>query len=99
MKDFVYYNDLFSIYSSLLTDNEKTSFKEHYFEDLSLSEIAEEKNISRAAVHKTVNNVIDKLNYYESILHIYENKTSLKECLDLTDINIIKNKIKDILEK
>lgn len=99
MKDFVYYNDLFSIYSSLLTENEKSSFKEHYFEDLSLSEIAEEKNISRAAVHKTVNNVIDKLNYYENVLHIYENKTSLKECLEINDIKSIKEKISELLDK
>ena len=99
MKNFIYYNDLFSIYSPLLTDNEKNSFKEHYFEDLSLSEIAEEKNISRAAVHKTVNNVIDKLNYYESILHIYENKSALKECLDINDLDLIKSKINELLEK
>lgn len=99
MKDFVYYNDLFSIYSPLLTENEKKSFKDHYFEDLSLSEIAEEKNISRAAVQKTVSNVIDKLNYYESILHIYESNYSLKECLNLNDINLIKDKINNILNK
>ena len=99
MKNFVYYNDLFSIYSPLLTDNEKNSFKEHYFEDLSLSEIAEEKNISRAAVHKTVNNVIDKLNYYESILHIYESKNTLKECLDINNLDLIKSKISELLEK
>ena len=99
MKDFVYYNDLFSIYSPLLTENEKSSFKEHYYEDLSLSEIAEEKNISRAAVHKTVNNVIDKLNYYESILHIHENKFLLKDCLELNDINQIKETINNILDK
>lgn len=99
MKNFIYYNDLFSIYSPLLTDNEKNSFKEHYFEDLSLSEIAEEKNISRAAVHKTVNNVIDKLNYYESILHIHENKSTLKECLDINDLDLIKSKINELLEK
>lgn len=99
MKDFVYYNDLFSIYSPLLTENEKSSFKEHFYEDLSLSEIAEEKKISRAAVHKTVSNVIDKLNYYESILHIYDNKSILKECLDLKDIDLIKSKINEILDK
>lgn len=99
MKDFVYYNDLFSIYSPLLTDNEKNSFKEHYFEDLSLSEIAEEKNISRAAVHKTVSNVIDKLNYYESILHVHDNMKKLKECLELNDVSLIKEKINEIIEK
>ena len=98
MKDFVYYNELFEIYGDLLTENENESFKEHYHEDLSLSEIAEEKNISRAAVHKTVNNVIDKLNYYESILNIYKNNRSLKECLNMNNIEDIKNKINEILE-
>ena len=38
--------------------------------DLSLSEIADNKSISRAAVQKMVSNVIDKLNYYENILKI-----------------------------
>ena len=33
MKDFVYYNELFEIYSALLTENEKESFKEHYHEE------------------------------------------------------------------
>jgi len=99
MKDFVYYNELFEIYSALLTENEKESFKEHYHEDLSLSEIAEEKNISRAAVHKTVNNVIDKLNFYESILKIQENNKTLKECLELNDIKSIKEKINELLDK
>lgn len=99
MKDFVYYNELFEIYSALLTENEKESFKEHYHEDLSLSEIAEEKNISRAAVHKTVSNVLDKLNYYESILKVHESHKLLKDCLDSKDINFIKDKINEILDK
>ena len=43
MKDFVYYNNLFDIYGELLTDNEKNSFRDYYQEDLSLSEIADEK--------------------------------------------------------
>ncbi|MBR5662362.1 MAG: hypothetical protein IKX00_01770 [Bacilli bacterium] len=99
MKDFVYYNELFEIYSSLLTEKEKETFKDYYCEDLSLSEIADNKNISRAAVQKTVSNVIDKLNYYENILKINKNNKTLKECLDLNDISSIKNKINDILDK
>ena len=99
MKDFVYYNELFEIYKSLLTENERESFMEHYHEDLSLSEIAEEKNISRAAVHKTVSNVIDKLNYYETILRVHESNKTLEECLELNNIDEIKEKIKAILDK
>ena len=99
MKDFVYYNELFEIYSALLTDKEKDTFKDYYCEDLSLSEIADNKNISRAAVQKMVSNVIDKLNYYENILKINKNNKTLKECLDLSDINLIKDKITNILDK
>lgn len=99
MKDFVYYNELFEIYGTLLTDKERETFKDYYCEDLSLSEIADNKSISRAAVQKMVSNVIDKLNYYENILKINKNNRTLKECLDLSDINLIKDKITNILDK
>lgn len=99
MKDFVYYNELFEIYGTLLTDKERETFKDYYCEDLSLSEIADNKSISRAAVQKMVSNVIDKLNYYENILKINKNNKTLKECLDLSDINLIKDKITNILDK
>ena len=97
MKDLVYYNELFEIYSELLTDKEKDAFKDYYFEDLSLSEIAENKDISRAAVSKMVNNVIDKLNYYESIIHKYEIIQNLKSLIDENNVNEIKKKINDII--
>ena len=99
MKDYVYYNELFEIYSDLLTQKERENFKDYYFEDLTLSEIADNKNVSRAAVQKMIKNVLDKLNYYESKLHIYKNNKKLDDCLSLNDINEIKNIINDILEK
>ena len=99
MKDYVYYNELFEIYSDLLTQKERENFKDYYFEDLTLSEIADNKNVSRAAVQKMIKNVLDKLNYYESKLHIYKNNKKLDDCLSLNDINEIKNTINEILEK
>jgi hypothetical protein len=92
MKDFVYYNNLFDIYGELLTDNEKNSFRDYYQEDMSLSEIADDKNISRSAVSKTINVVIDKLKYYEDILHIYKNNELLRDSLD-------KDNLKDVVKK
>ena len=93
MKDFVYYNELFEIYGTLLTDKERETFKDCYCEDLSLSEI------SRAAVQKMVSNVIDKLNYYENILKINKNNKTLKECLEINNIDKIKETINSILDK
>ena len=99
MKDFIYYNELFEIYGTLLTDKERETFKDYYCEDLSLSEIADNKSISRAAVQKMVSNVIDKLNYYENILKINKNNKTLKECLEINNIDKIKESINSILDK
>jgi len=98
MEDLVYYNELFEIYNELLTDNEKETFKDYYFEDLSLSEIADNKNVSRAAIQKTVKNVIDKLVYYEGLLHICDKNKKLKNMLEINDIKELKDCIKDLLE-
>ena len=97
MEEFVYYNNLFDVYGSLLTDKEQETFKDYYQEDLSLSEIANENNVSRAAVQKTIKNVLDKLKYYEEMLHVYEKNTRLRELLNESNIGVIKNEIEKIL--
>ena len=97
MEDLVYYNELFEIYADLLTDKEKDAFKDYYFEDLSLSEIAENKEISRAAVSKMVKNVVEKLDYYESIIHKHEIINNLKDLSQKDNISEIKEKIEDII--
>ena len=99
MEEFVYYNSLFDVYSSLLTEKEQVTFKDYYQEDLSLSEIANENNVSRAAVQKTIKTVLDKLKYYEDMLHIYDKNVRLSEILNQNDINLIKNEIEKILSE
>ena len=71
MDELVYYNELFDYYGELLTEKQKEYFKFYYFDNLSLSEIAEENNISRNAVSKTLKEVKEKLDYYENILNLY----------------------------
>ena len=60
MDELVYYNELFDYYGELLTEKQKEYFKFYYFDNLSLSEIAEENNISRNAVSKTLKEVKEK---------------------------------------
>ncbi len=98
MEDFVYYNNLFDVYSNLLTDKEKEAFRDYYQEDLSWSEIADSKSISRSAVQKMVKTVIEKLSYYEEMLHLYKEHELLRKLLMVDNIEEIKNKIKDIVE-
>ena len=99
MEEFVYYNSLFDIYGSLLTIKEKDTFKDYYQEDLSLAEIASENNISRTAVQKMIKNVLDKLKYYEDVLHLYDKNSRLRNLLNESDIGIIKNNIEKILDE
>lgn len=99
MEEHIYYNSLFDCYSDLLTDKEKDCFMDYYEEDLSISEIAINKNISRSAVHKKVKTVIEKLEEYENILHLYEMKKSLTSLLNNNDISDIHLKIEEILNK
>ena len=68
---YIYYNNLYDIYESMLTIKEKEVFKEYYQEDLSLSEIADYKNISKSAVGKMVKTILEKLDNFEDKLHIY----------------------------
>jgi predicted DNA-binding protein YlxM (UPF0122 family) len=98
MKEFVYYNALFDIYGMLLTDKEQESFRDYYQEDLSLAEIAEIKSISRSAVQKTIKTVLEKLDYYEDKLKIYNKNLILKEVLEIVEDINIKNKIEEVLK-
>jgi predicted DNA-binding protein YlxM (UPF0122 family) len=97
MEEFVYYNNLFDVYGSLLTEKEQVTFKDYYQEDLSLSEIANENNVSRAAVQKTIKTVLDKLKYYEDMLHVYDKNVKLRDLLNVEDISLIKKDIEKIL--
>ena len=97
MEEFVYYNNLFDIYGKLLTEKEQESFKDYYQEDLSLAEIAEIKSISRSAVQKTIKTVLEKLDYYEEKLKIYNKNLILKEVIDVIEDANIKSKIEEVL--
>ncbi|MBQ6687532.1 MAG: HTH domain-containing protein [Bacilli bacterium] len=98
MEKFVKYNKLFDCYSNLLTEKEKECFRDYYEEDLSLQEIAENNNVSRSAIHKTVKNVEDKLDYYEDVLKLNAIIDKLKEIEAENEIQIIKQKVNEILE-
>ena len=74
MKDFIYYSELYNIYSFLLTKKQQDIFSLYYEENLSLSEIAEYQKVSKSYVGKVVQDVEKKLDFYEEHLHCYELK-------------------------
>ncbi len=65
-------NRLFSHYQNLLTEKQKDYFKMYYFNDYSLSEIAEIMNVSRNAVYDQLKRVEVKLLEFEEALKLEE---------------------------
>ncbi len=87
---------LFDYYGDLLTEKQQNFFKDYYFDNLSLQEIADNYEISRNAVHKTLNTIVDKLEYYENVLKLYYKSEKIKKIIvDLDETT--KEKIYDLI--
>lgn len=71
MEEFIYYNNLYDYYKELLTDKQKKYFEDYYQNNLTLSEIADNYQVSRNAIHKQLKDTIKLLDEYESKLSLY----------------------------
>lgn len=96
MDNYIYYVTLFDYYGSLLTEKQRQYFEDYYFENLSLSEISENLGISRNAVNKQIHKTIEKLEYYEEKLELYQKSEKIKKWLEQSQIE---PKIKEKIEK
>ena len=92
----IYYNYLYDYYSSLLTDKQRIYYEDYYFNNLSLAEIAEKLNVSRNAVHNQLKIVIEKLDFYEENLNLYEKSITIMRIIDKFDVKI-KNEIEELI--
>ena len=87
---------LFDYYGDLFTDKQKEYFKDYYFNNLTLQEIADNNNVSRNAVHKNLKEILSKLDYYEEKLHLYENKNKILNLINNIDDDI-KKQIEELI--
>ena len=71
------YNKLYNAYKSLLSSTQQEILEAYFCFDLSLSEIAEERGISRSAVEDALQKGCSKLEEYEANLHLVENKEEI----------------------
>ena len=55
---------------------------DYFFDNLTLSEMAETYNVTRSAVNKQINLTIEKLNEYEAKLNLYANSLKIKKLLE-----------------
>ena len=70
---------LYDFYGELLNEHQKQIYEDAVFNDLTLSEIADEHGISRQGVHVIIKRVDKTLNGYESKLHLIEKFIITKE--------------------
>ena len=96
MDKVIYLTNLFDYYGEIKKKKQQTYFKDYYFNNLTLAEIAENENISRNAVHKQIKDAENKLNHYEKILKQYETSQKIKNIIKNLDPKI-KNKIEELL--
>ena len=70
---------LYDFYGELLTDHQKSVYEDVVLNDMSLSEIADERGISRQGVHDLVKRCDKILSGYEEKLHLVERFLKTKE--------------------
>lgn len=93
MEKIIEQGNLFDFYSPLLTEHQRRIFSDYVFENLSLSEIAEEQEISRQGVHDLVKRIDKILNDYEDRLHLEEKFTKVRTMVE--QINEISGQLRE----
>ncbi|AXK51334.1 YlxM family DNA-binding protein [Spiroplasma alleghenense] len=90
--------ELFDIYKNFLTTKQKQYFEFYFFEDFSLQEIAEEHQISRAAVSDSIKNAIKLLEECEEKVKLLKITQSIRNILEEYKDDA-DNKIKELINK
>ncbi|MBQ3511026.1 MAG: DNA-binding protein [Bacilli bacterium] len=97
MEEVLYFNELYDLYSGLLTDKQREYFEDYYFNNLSFSEMAENYDVSRNAIFKQIHIVTDKLEEYESILKLHEKRKKIENIIESIDDSTLKNKLEELV--
>ena len=79
MNETLYYTRLYDIYYKLLTEKQREYFKLYYFENLSIDEISEMENVSKAAVSKQINIAKSYLTDFEEKLSILRKREAIEK--------------------
>jgi len=72
---------LYDFYGALLTEHQQKICEAYIYDDLSLSEIADQEGISRQGVHDLLGRCFTKMQDCEERLHLMEQFSRSAECL------------------
>ena len=88
---------LYDIYAPLISEKKRTVFELSFWEDMSLSEIAEHTGTTRQGVRELIKRTIDELEELERQMHLKELKDALLLVADETKDDETAEKIKSLL--
>ena len=94
---------LYDFYGELLTPHQRRIYEDAVFNDLSLSEIAQEAGISRQGVHDLIKRCDRTLEEYESKLHLMQRfgqiRQKLERIRELCDDEEVRRLTEEIIEE
>ena len=76
------YAVLLDYYGDLLTEKQRDIMQLYYYEDLSLSEIAENENISRQGVHDAIKHAEQYLDEFEEKMGLFKKTSVMREMIN-----------------
>ncbi len=82
MEKVFYLNELYDLYKELLTSKQQEYFEDYYFDNLSLSEMAERYQISRNGVYSQLKLIEKKLENYEEKLGLRKKREQILGLVD-----------------
>lgn len=98
-----HYCRMLDAYESLLTERQAEIVRFFFKEDLSLSEIADERRVSRQAVHDHLHRACEALEEYESKLHLLSKHNhlcrELKSLLNEEDPSAVKAQLSRMIDE
>lgn len=71
--------NLYSYYGSLLTKSQQKYCESYYYDDLGLTEIADNFQVSRQAVYDNIKKTAKLLEKFEAKLHFYSDLTKIDQ--------------------
>lgn len=91
MKNYSVELRLIDTYGQLLSPKKLSYVEDYYYDDLSLSEIAEKHGVSRATIHESIKEGIKELNNFEKKLHYIKKQNDRIDFIkkNISDQNLI----------
>lgn len=99
LEEFIETANLLDIYSELLSGKQKEYMIDHFENDLSLSEIAKNNNVSRQAIYDNIKRGIAVLNDCENKLGFYSKKKKILKNLEDLRENFSIEKLDRIIDE